>query len=160
MNKVNRKVEYALMAIQFMSNKFAGELSSVKEVCESTGAPFDATARVMQLLAQKGILKSEQGARGGYLLVQDLSKVNYYDFLETIVGPMAVAKCLGVDHGSCELGSRCTIKAPLIRLNQRLIEFYQGITMRDLLAPANKLQTPTNSRGLASSCLEEGLSYE
>lgn len=53
MNKLNRKVEYALMALKFMSSKVPGELTSTKEVVESTGCPFDATARVMQQMAQK-----------------------------------------------------------------------------------------------------------
>ncbi|MEK6554068.1 MAG: Rrf2 family transcriptional regulator, partial [Bdellovibrionota bacterium] len=66
MNKMNRKVEYALMALKFMSSKEAGQLTSVKEICQSTGAPFDATSRVMQLMAQKKILKAEMGAQGGY----------------------------------------------------------------------------------------------
>jgi hypothetical protein len=43
MNKMNRKVEYALMALKFMSQINAGQLTSVKEICQSTGAPFDAT---------------------------------------------------------------------------------------------------------------------
>jgi Rrf2 family transcriptional regulator, nitric oxide-sensitive transcriptional repressor len=56
MNRLNRKVEYALMALKVMAQKRAGELTSAKEVVEKTGCPFDATARVLQQMAQKGIL--------------------------------------------------------------------------------------------------------
>ena len=44
MHKVNRKIEYALMALKFMSGKMPGQLTQVKEICEKTGSPFDATA--------------------------------------------------------------------------------------------------------------------
>lgn len=132
MSRINRKVEYSLMALQFMSEKPQGQLSSAKEVAEVTGSPFDATARVMQILAQKGILKSEQGSRGGYHLIRDLASISYYDLMESILGPMAIVKCIA-DPKACEIDATCRIKAPLIKLNDRLANFYRSITIAELL---------------------------
>lgn len=130
MNRMNRRVEYALMALKYMSEKLAGKLTSAKEICDSTGAPFDATARVMQIMAQNGLLKSEQGAQGGYLIVQDLSKVSFYDLMEMILGPLEIVKCL---HDTCDLKNQCNILTPLSLLNSKLIEFYSGLSLSDLL---------------------------
>lgn len=138
MNRLNRKVEYALMALKVMAAKRQGELTSAKEVVEQTGCPFDATARVMQQMVQKGILRSEQGAHGGYVLVRDLNKISFYDLNEMILGKMAVAKCL---HGedSCELMGKCNIMSPITALHRKLSEFYQALSVGELLrvrAPA------------------------
>lgn len=132
MNKINRKLEYALMALKHMSHKVPGELTTAKEVVDETGCPFDATARVLQVLAQKGLLKSEQGAHGGYLIVRDLSKVSFHELTEMILGPLGIVKCL---HGEdqCELIDRCNILSPVGLLNRKLMEFYKTLSVAELL---------------------------
>ena len=92
MNKINRKVEYALMALKHMRAKTPGELTSAKEICDSYGAPFDGMSRVLQVLGQTGILKSEQGAQGGYQITRDLSKVSLQEVIESISGKIEIAK--------------------------------------------------------------------
>jgi Rrf2 family transcriptional regulator, nitric oxide-sensitive transcriptional repressor len=112
MNKINRKVEYALMALNHMRAKSPGELTSVKEISNLYGCPFDATARVLQILATHGILKSEQGAQGGYQLMKDLHRVSFLELSEMIMGPTSVAKCRDGSHeAECEIRSTCNILA-------------------------------------------------
>jgi Rrf2 family protein len=132
MNKINRKLEYALMALKLMSLKVPGELTTAKEVVDETGSPFDATARVLQVMAHKGLLKSEQGAHGGYLIVRDLSKLSLHELGEMVLGPTGVAKCL---HGAqaCELADRCNILSPMEILNRKIVEFYKTLSVADLL---------------------------
>jgi len=120
------------MALKVMAAKRQGELTSAKEVVEQTGCPFDATARVMQQLGQKGILRSEHGAHGGYVLVRDLSKISLLDLSEIVLGPIAVAKCLH-NESDCELVSSCNIVSPVNNLNRKLIEFYQNLSVGELL---------------------------
>jgi Rrf2 family nitric oxide-sensitive transcriptional repressor len=132
MNKINRKIEYALMALKYMSQKIPGELTTAKEVSDNFRTPFDATARVMQIMAQKSWLRSEQGAFGGYQITKDLSKVNMYDLIEIIDGPTAVARCLHKDS-PCEIQTTCNIVSPISKLNFKLSEFYQSLNLKDLL---------------------------
>ncbi len=133
MNKLNRKVEYALMALKVMSQKGQGELTTAKEVVEATGSPFDATARVMQQMASRGLLKSEQGAHGGYQIMQDLSKISVHELMETVLGPLGLVKCMHDTAGSCELLEKCNVQSPLSELNKKLKEFYRSITLKEIL---------------------------
>ena len=140
MTKINRKLEYALMALKYMSQKIPGELTSAKEVSDAFNTPFDATARVMQQLAQKGeILKSEYGVNGGYQITKDLAKVSMYDLVEIIEGPTALVKCLHKES-PCEIQNRCNIISPVTQLNHKLTEFYRTLSLKELLV--EKVQTP------------------
>ena len=132
MQKVNRKLEYSLMALKHMSQKMPGNLTTAKEVSESYHAPFDATARVMQLMAQQGWLRSEQGAFGGYQITKDLSRVTLLDLLNTIQGPTKIAKCMN-KGSSCEVQTSCNIISPIQTLNSRLNDFYRSLSIRDVL---------------------------
>lgn len=138
MNRINRKVEYALIGLKHMRNKPPGELTTVKEISSLYGSPFDATSRVMQILAQKGVLRSEQGAHGGYQITKDLARVSFYEIMEIILGPVAVAKCLHEEQGgesACEIRETCNIVSPVAALNRKLIEFYRSLTVAELLEP-------------------------
>lgn len=132
MNRLNRKLEYALMALKVMSQKRPGELTSAKEVVDATGSPFDATARVLQQMAQQGILRSEHGAHGGYVVIRDLARISFLELSEIILGRVTVARCLSEDEG-CELKSSCNIISPVSILNRRLFEFYGQLTLGELL---------------------------
>ena len=120
------------MALKIMAHKRQGELTSAKEVVDITGSPFDATARVLQQMAQKEILRSEQGVHGGYVVIRDLGKVSLYELMELILGPMGVAKCV-LDESGCELRSSCNIISPVSLLNRKLVEFYQNLSVGELL---------------------------
>jgi Rrf2 family transcriptional regulator, nitric oxide-sensitive transcriptional repressor len=136
-NKIHRKMEYALIALKHMSQKRPGELTTVKEICQKYGTPFDATARVMQQMVQGKFLKSEQGAYGGYLIMRDLTKVTVKDLIERVVGPLEIVKCIAPEVNpanlSCELKDTCNIMQPLTQLNEQLIKFYEGINLHHLL---------------------------
>lgn len=132
MNKVQRKIEYSLMALKMMSLKRPGELTSAKDVADSVAAPFDVMARVLQLLSQKGILRAEHGAQGGYQITRDLSKVTMHDLITLLQGPVQIAKCLQKDE-ECDIQSHCNIMSPIQNLNVRLNDFYRAITVQEIL---------------------------
>jgi Rrf2 family protein len=88
----------------------------------------------MQILASRGILRSEQGAHGGYQLTKDLTRVSLYEIVEMIMGPIGVAKCLHDDKDSpCEIRETCNIVSPVQALNRKLGEFYRSVTVAELL---------------------------
>jgi Rrf2 family protein len=131
MFKLHRKVEYALIALKHMSHKRPGELTTAKEIADTYGCSFDTTARVMQILAQKGLLHSTQGATGGYLILKDLQKVSIYDLCLALLGPIKLVKCLSA--AACKMESQCNIVSPMHVLNQHLVDLYKKLCLRDLL---------------------------
>lgn len=130
-NSINRKLEYALMALKVISER-PDELVSVKEVCEGTGAPFEVTSKVMQLLARKRILHSEKGVHGGYRMTSSAKKLSLYDLIVCISGPIAVVRCLS-HKDRCDLEKKCNVITPLEKLNVHIKRLYMSIGLMDLI---------------------------
>lgn len=145
MNKIHRKVEYALISLRHMKQKQPGQLTTVKEICRSYGCSFDATSRVLQMMVQKGLLKSEQGAQGGYLIQKDLSRVSLLDLIEMVVGPISVVKCLDTGKGECDMQTNCNVIAPLAYLNEQIIHFYKSINVEVMLSVSERKCVPMDS---------------
>ena len=139
------------MALKYMLAKVPGELSSVKQICEVTGAPFDASARVMQIMTNHELLRSEQGTHGGYQIIKDLNKVSFYSLAEMILGPLAVIRCIKA-QGPCELAHTCNIQSPLINLNNKVIEFYKQLSLMEIL---NSTTTKTDVFDSNQAALKE-----
>lgn len=143
MTRMNRKLEYALMALKHMSLKVPGQLTSAKEVVAATGVPFDATARVLQQMAQQGLLRAEHGAHGGYSIIKDLNKISLLDLHDIVLGPLDLVKCMQ-STTDCELISKCNIQSPLAALSRRLMDFYRSVTLAELL----RIKEPARSMPL------------
>ncbi len=130
MLKINRKVEYALMVLKFMSDRSPDELTSAREVCDRFHTPFDTTSKVMQQLNLAGILSSVKGTKGGYSLHHDLSQLSYLQLTELIEG-----KGFGVDchDGPCELMGTCNISQPIKKLNDYVVAIFSSLSVKELL---------------------------
>ncbi len=134
MLKVNRKVEYGLVALRHMHGKPRENLTSVREICDLYGTPFDPLAHVLRILNAKGILKSEQGAHGGYRLLENLKNINLAEFIEMIEGQLAWTECAREEEEcKCGLMETCNIIGPMHDFNRRLITFLKSITLDELL---------------------------
>lgn len=135
MNKMNKKIEYALMALKFIYDSTvlsSDRLISAKDVSEATRAPYEVVARVLQALSSHGILRAEYGVSGGYALVKELSQVSILELMEILEGSKELTKCLGSDQ-DCELIGSCSILAPIKKLNSKVKEFYQSISLAEVL---------------------------
>ena len=133
MFKINRKIEYALIALKYMRRKAAGQIASAKEICDLYNIPFDPTSRVLQIMSQEGILQAEQGAKGGYQVIKDLSKVSMRELSDMIIGPIEIAGCFHGDYSNCGITATCHIIAPMLNLNEKLNKLFAEIMVTDLI---------------------------
>ena len=143
MVKMNRNIEYALMALQFIKGQGQSRPVSVKEICEKLSSPFDSTSRVLQKMSRSAWLKSAQGANGGYLLDDELfSTVSLHDLVELISGGLKLVKCI---DGECEFTGSCNIQTPVNRLNNGLMGYYKTVLVKDLLSNAS-VEQPSSAQ--------------
>lgn len=132
MNKMNKKMEYALMALRLISQRAPGFLTTAKEVSDQMHIPFDVTARVLQALSSRGLLKAEYGVSGGYVLARPLGEVSVHDLTEMLEGHTALTKCLGTDE-PCGISETCNIVSPIFALNKKVKEFYKSVSLQEVL---------------------------
>jgi Rrf2 family protein len=145
MFKINRKIEYALISLKHMRQKSPGQLTSAKEICDIYNTPFDPTSRVLQIMTQYKILQAEQGAKGGYQIIKDLSKLTLRDLSDIIIGPIEIANCFHGNHSNCEITHSCHIIAPMLSLNENIKKLFSTIMIADLIE--SKHQGEKNIRG-------------
>ena len=153
MFKINRKVEYALISLKHMTSKQPGQLTSAKEICSIYGTPFDPTSRVLQLMAQQGIIKAELGAHGGYMITKDLSKFTFNELVNIITGPIHLADCFHGNYSHCELTGGCNVIAPMLNLNERMSQLFKTISVQELIASRHATEKQIKLKPLANTAV-------
>ena len=120
------------MALRLIAQRPATVLTSAKEVADQMHISFEASARVLQMLSARGLLKVEYGASGGYSLARPLATVSLHDLSEMLEGHTTLTKCLTSDE-VCETQPTCNITSPIANLNKKIQEFYKSISLEEVL---------------------------
>ena len=127
--KISRNLEYALMALSYMS-EHKNQCVSAREMVQTFHCPFHPFSRVLQKLADQAVIESKKGIGGGYVFKSNLSEFSLYKLMSIVLPPIEIAACLS---GHCDLLENCNIKNPVHYLNKKFVEFYKALNVQDIL---------------------------
>ena len=83
-------------------------------------------------LKEAGLVRSQRGARGGYLLAMDPSDILMSDVFEALEGMLSIIDCL-TDPARCERQQNCDTWPLWKRLNDNLQTILEGTTLADMM---------------------------
>ena len=128
--KISRNLEYALMALSYMSER-KNQCVSAREMTQSFHCPFHPFSRVLQKLADHELILSRKGIGGGYIFTKNLDELSLYKLMSIILPPIEIAACL---FGYCDLLENCNIRSPIHYLNKKFVEFYKTLSVKEILS--------------------------
>ena len=131
MFKLTRKTEYALFALQALSNSGEANVTKVREIAKRNRIPFPVLAKVMQNLARHNYVEPTQGARGGYQIHEQAMNTSMWQFLEEMEGPQGLVDCFS--EASCEQLEFCSIRSPLKELDRTIRKFFYEVKLQDIV---------------------------
>ena len=130
MFRLNKDFEYSLILLSEMAK--SGVRQTAGKLSERYNLPLKLTSRIMNILRNRGILKSIQGKYGGYILNRNPEDITLIDLKEALYGKESAAECLD-DKVSCIRTGRCNIR-PGVQYIQSVINNEIGsITMKDII---------------------------
>lgn len=148
MLKLNRDVEYALIALNALAS--AGEQEepcSARTISERYRIPVELLSKILQRLARAGLIHSQFGARGGYRLARTADSITIGEAMQAVEGPLQIVPCLG-EEGECKLQIECTIHGGIGALQHALARLLGTFTLADLADPG-QARSPEPARSAA-----------
>src|SRR5687768_2635289 len=138
MLRLSKRSDYALIALRHLATTDS-KSASARELAERFDIPVELLAKVLQKLARAGLLTSQQGIRGGYVLSRPAQQISVADIIVAVDGPLTVTACSDEDH-SCDQYLKCNVRDPLWRLKDRIVAALASCTLAELTTeqpPAN-----------------------
>jgi Rrf2 family protein len=151
MLRLSKKTDYALIALAYVAS-IGNKPTSARDIAERHDIPVELLAKVLQRLVQKGMLKSQQGIHGGYVLARAADTMTVAEIVEAIDGPLMLTVCgTADDEERCEQFSKCNIRDPLHRIRDRIIGALMACTIAELVSPRHDdpVAMPIATGGLA-----------
>ena len=116
-----------------------GESASAREIADQFHMPLPLLMNVLKDLARARLVTSTRGAAGGYVLAMDPRLVTLSEVVTAVEGPSRLTVCSSSElpilgQEGCQVSGGCPIEGPIRRLHARLGEFFEKVTLADLLA--------------------------
>jgi Rrf2 family protein len=146
MLKLSKKADYGLIAVRHLAMKYEAGACSSKEIARAYGIPTELLAKILQKLVKKRLLVSQHGAEGGYALARPPASVTVFEVIKAIDGPLLITSCITSHGDSCSQSSTCTVKEPLSKINEIIVQALSSVTISSL--DENGSMPPTASPSL------------
>src|ERR1700726_5152131 len=129
--KLTKKADYALMAMKHLAEHSTEGSRSAKDVADAYGIPPEALAKILQRLAKSGLLQSQHGINGGYVLARPAHTISAFEVIRAIDGPLFITSCVTV-RGECDQTDRCNIREPLRKVSHSIEEVLRRLTILEM----------------------------
>jgi|SRR3972149_7569664 len=130
MLKLSKKVDYGLMAISHIAYREEDRVVNSKHIAEEYHIPQELLAKILQKLARKGLITSQNGPKGGYVLAKEPHEITVGEVIKAIEGPIRLVDCyIGND---CQQIGKCSVRQPIQKIQNSIAQLLDSITIDEM----------------------------
>ncbi len=140
MLKLSKKADYGLIALRHLAVHYDGGSFSASDIAEAYGISSTLMAKILQKLSREGLVVARHGSTGGYQLNRHPSNITILEAIRAVEGPLFITSCV-TSHGECSQSIKCTIRQPLRRINESILDVLRKVTISQMAedAPASEV---------------------
>ncbi len=131
MLRFTKRADYGLMAIHYIALNQEYRAVSAKRIAEEFQIPAELLAKILQRLAKKGLIVSQNGPKGGYVLADLASEITVGQVVRALEGPINIVSCL--ETHQCPQMSRCNLRRPVLKIQAGITHMLDTMTLAELL---------------------------
>ena len=130
---VSTKGRYALRVMVCFARRGGDGYIPLKEIAEAEGISQKYLESIMTTLSKAGFVDAVHGKGGGYRLNRKPEEYTIGAILKLTEGTLAVASCTTQGAAACSRSECCQALPMWERLDKMIDDFFEGITLADLL---------------------------
>lgn len=138
---ISSKGRYALRVLIDLAENDNGSYIPMKVVAERQGLPLKYLGHILPTLTQNNIVEGVHGKGGGYRLSRKPEEYTVGEILRLVEGDFALVSCLECGAKPCERVDQCRTISMWKNLQNIIDEYFDGITLKDLMNDPSKSLT-------------------
>jgi Rrf2 family protein len=130
---VSTKGRYALRVMVRFAQQGGDRYIPLKEIAEAEEISQKYLETIMTTLSKAGFVDAVHGKGGGYRLSRKPEEYTIGSILKLMEGSLAAVSCTAQGAAACSRTECCQAKPMWDRLEKLIDDFFEGITLADLL---------------------------
>lgn len=131
--KISTKGRYALRMLIELASHQEESYMSLKEISERQGISKKYLEQIVPMLNKGGILRTNRGNKGGYMLAKPPSECTVGDVLRATEGSLTSVACLEQENNDCPRAEFCQTLFIWEGLSKAISDYLDSITIQDIL---------------------------
>ncbi|MBQ9897919.1 MAG: Rrf2 family transcriptional regulator [Ruminococcus sp.] len=131
--KISTKGRYALRMLADLAIHQDEGFVSLHDIAERQSISKKYLEQIVPMLTKAGILRTNRGNKGGYMLADKPETLSVGDILRATEGSLAPVACLEFEPNECERRDECFTLYIWEGLYKTLTEYLDGISLRDIV---------------------------
>lgn len=131
MKLITRNTDYAVRAVCFIA-KAKNRKVCVSELVDKLRMPRPFLRKILQVLSNKGILRSCKGTGGGFILAKQARCIYLTELLKIFQGPLKLNECF-FKKNKCPNEKTCPLRKKISDIEKYVIHELGSITISSLL---------------------------
>jgi len=132
MEIIRRNTDYAIRAVVCLAERYGKGPVTTAQIARQQEISYQLACKLLQRLQKAGLVTSQMGARGGFLLAREPRAIGLLEVIEAVQGRLTLNKCLGMPD-ACGRKGRCPVSSRLAQIEQTLRGYLEQISIRDVL---------------------------
>ncbi|HEV8614677.1 MAG TPA: Rrf2 family transcriptional regulator [Methylomirabilota bacterium] len=130
MLRFTKRADYGLMAIHYIAVHDPLGSVSAKRIAEEFSIPPEIMAKILQRLAKRGLIVSQNGPKGGYGLSRRPAEITVGEVIRALEGPINIVSCL--EDSTCPQIERCNLRRPVKKLQAAISQVLDSMSLAEL----------------------------
>jgi Rrf2 family protein len=139
---LSQKARYALHALIVLAQNTGEEPMQIAQIADEARVPRKFLEQILVDLKRRGIVRSQRGRAGGYLIGKAPKDISFADVIRTIDGPLALAPCVSVTAyhkcDDCVDEATCSIRKVLLAARDATADVLETRNLAQAAANAKK----------------------
>ena len=131
--KISTKGRYALRMLYDLALHHEEGYISLKDIAERQNISKKYLEQIVPLLNKTGLLRTNRGNKGGYMLAGKAEEMTVGDVLRATEGSIAPVSCLEFEPNECPRVGECATIFVWEGLYKTMTEYLDSITLQDII---------------------------
>jgi Rrf2 family protein len=136
--QITRAADYAVRVMVHLAAGPPAQRHPLNELAAATGVQESFLSKILQRLVHQGLLVSQRGSGGGFVLNRAPDQISLLDVIEAIEGPTQLNQCVG-EAGLCQRKTFCGVSPTWERAQESLTQVLGGVSIAQLADETSRL---------------------
>jgi FeS assembly SUF system regulator len=136
MLRVSRLTDYGIVLMRAFATGPTRRVRTSRDLAAASGLPAATVSKLLKRLQRAGLLVSQRGLHGGYLLARPAAEITLAEVVDALEGPFAISDCQGREPATCLMQGDCPVRGTWRAINDTMRQALAGVTLATVAAPA------------------------